>query len=159
MVLPAVGLGSPFDGLGMLDCGASDSFAGWVAAEALVTRSVDLYGQDAVMVNTDEHKCFQFGDGEKRECWSHVQARVNPLGREGNFSLHVADNESTPILVSVAALEGLQAIVNFGAGTAIFTAIDPDHTVSLYRSGGGHYWIDMFNEHPEVGDQNAIFQM
>ena len=127
-------------------------------AEALLIRSVSTYGENAVTVDATQHKCFMLGDGEKRCCLSQMTATVSPLGQTGcSFSLHVADNQSTPILLNVDSLAKMGAIVNFAAGTAIFSSGDPDSTFALYKSQGGHYWLDLFQDHDRVGDRMAIF--
>ena len=61
------------------------------------------------------------------------------------------------ILLSVDSLAKMGAIVNFAAGTAIFSSGDPDSTFAFYKSQGGHYWLDLFQDHDRVGDRMAIF--
>ena len=160
MALPAVGLGSPYEGLGLLDCGATESLGGWPAADAVKLRSMALYGRDAVCVDTDQHKVFQFGDGNSEPCLSAMRATVCPLGIKSDFSLHVANNEATPVLISNDSLKNMKAIVNFGAGTAIFGALDPNKCVALYQGDEAkHYWIDLFGDHPVVGGAEEILRM
>ena len=57
------------------------------------------------------------------------------MGIPSDFARHVADNETTPVWVSVDSKERTGANVNYGAGTAIFEALNPEpvHTLSSPR--------------------------
>ena len=87
---------------------------------------------------------------------SAVCAAAPPVGIPSDFTRRVANNETTPVLVSVDSMERVGAIVNHGAGTAISEALNPDETVALYKSSGKHLWVDLFGKHPVVGPREAI---
>ncbi len=154
--MPAMGVGSAYEGMGLLDGGATDSLGGWPAVEGVIHRSIALFGRDGVEVDPGKSKSFQFGDGKVEPCLSAVRAAVQPLGILSDFTCHVANNETTPILVSVDSMERMDAIINYCAGTAIFEALNPNETVALYKSSGKHLWVDLFGKHPVVGPREAI---
>ena len=156
--MPAMGVGSAYEGMGLLDGGATDSLGGWPAVEGVIARSIALFGRDGVEVDPGKSKSFQFGDGKVEPCLSAVRAAVQPLGIPSDFACHVANNETTPILVSVDSMERMGAIINYGAGTAIFEALNPNETVALYKSSGKHLWVDLFGKHPVVGPREAILE-
>ena len=155
---PATGIGSTYEGMGLLDCGATDSLGGWPAAEAILHRSMAMFGREAVKIDTEAQKVFLFGDGKHEACLSALTAPVRPLGVPSEFSCNVANNEATPVLVSIDSMGKMGAIVNFETGAAIFQALDPESTVALYKGPGKHLWIDLFGEHPVIGDRSKIFE-
>jgi len=74
------------------------------------------------------------------------------------MKIHALPTPDVPVLVSIRSLRSLGAIINFGAGTAIFQALDPEKVISLESSPSGHLWIDFFQEYPAVpGGKEAIF--
>ncbi len=89
---------------------------------------------------------------------SAVRAAAQPVGIPGDFTRRVANNETTPVLVSVDSTERVGAIVNHGAGTATSEALNPDETVALYKSSGKHLWVDLFSTHPVVRPREAILE-
>ena len=56
-------------------------------------------------------KSFQFGDGKVEPCFSAVRAAVHPMGIPSDFARRVANNETTPVLVSVDSKERMGANV------------------------------------------------
>ena len=158
LVLPALGVGSDYEGLGLVDCGATDSLSGIPAAEGLMHKSRERFGLSAVEVDVTQEKVFQFGDGKIEPCLSAVHAAVAPLGCPGRFKCNVANNDSTPVLVSIDSLERMEAIITFKTGAAVFGAFDPNRTVALYKGPGKHLWLDFFDEHPTVGDRQAVLE-
>merc|ERR1712000_366565 len=139
-VLSALGAGSDDEGLGLLDCGVTDNLPGSTAAEALMHKSRELFGFSAVEVDVAAEKVFQFGDGKIEPCVSAVPAAVTPLGDTGRFKCNRADDESTPVLVSIDGLEHQEATTNFKTGAAEFGALDPSRTVKLHKGLEKHLW-------------------
>ncbi len=107
-----MGVGSAYERMGLLNCGATDSLGGCSAVKGVIHRSIALFGQDNVEVDPEKSKSFQFGDGKVEPCFSAVRAAVHPMGIPSDFTCHVADNETTPVLVSVDSKERMGAIVN-----------------------------------------------
>ena len=158
LVLAALGVGSDDQGLGLVDCGVTDNLPGSTAAEALMHKSRELFGFSAVEVDVTAEKVFQFGDGKIEPCVSAAPAAVTPLGDTGRFKCNMADNESTPVLVSIDGLEHQEATTNFKTGAAVFGALDPNCTVELYEGLGKHLCLDFFDEHPTAGDRQAVLE-
>ena len=81
---------------------------------------------------------------------SEGKATVQPLGVASILSSHALPVPKAPILISVQSMGTLGAVVNFTTGRAIFHYLDPDKCVQLYRSRGGHLYIDFSDAMPEV---------
>ncbi len=88
---------------------------------------------------------------------SAVRAAAQPVGIPSDFTRHVANNETTPVLVSVDSTERVGAIVDHGAGTATSEALNPDETVA-HKSSGKHLWVDLFSTHPVWRPREAILE-
>ena len=81
---------------------------------------------------------------------SEVKATVEPLGVASVLNIHALPVPKAPILISVKSMGTLGAVINFTTGRAIFHYLDPNKCVQLYRSAGGHLYVDFFDAMPEV---------
>jgi len=158
LVLPALGVGSDDQGLGLVDCGVTDNLPGSTAAEALMHKSRELFVFSAVEVDVTAEKVFQFGDGkieamcECCACCRHSAGLFWPLqlqyGRQREHASACLDRR----------LEHLEATTNFKTGAAVFDALDPNRTVELYKGLGKHLLLDFLDEHPTAGDRQAVLE-
>ena len=137
-------------GMGMLDCGATDTVGGYEAVEALANRTQDRFGDDAVKVDPSVNPTYRFGNHQKEVCMSEVKATVEPMGVASVLNIHALPVPKAPILISVKSMGTLGAAINFTTGRAIFHYLNPNKCVQLYRSAGGHLYVDFFDAMPEV---------
>ena len=73
---------------------------------------------------------YRFGNQQQEVCLSEVQATVQPLGVASVLNIRALPVPKAPILISVKSVG----------------ALGP----KLYRSPGGHLYIDFFDAMPEV---------
>ena len=75
---------------------------------------------------------------------------MQPLGVAKVLNMRALPVPKAPILISVKSMGTLGAVINFATVRSIFHYLDPDKCVKLYRSTGGHLYIDFFEAMPEV---------
>ncbi len=92
-----MGVGSAYERMGLLNCGATDSLGGWAAVKGVIHRSIALFGRDNVEVDPEKSKSFQSFDGKVEPCFSAVRAAVHPVGIPSDFTRRFANNETTPV--------------------------------------------------------------
>lgn len=80
----------------------------------------------------------------------NVCRRQTTVGhRNGKMSIHVQDATAQPILISVKALKGFGAVIDFSNGDCIFQKVDPGKVIKLREEANGHLSM------PLVGDMLA----
>ena len=63
-------------GMGLLDCGATDTVGGYEPVEVLAERSRDWFGEDAVKAGTSVNPTYRAGNHQREACMSEVKATV-----------------------------------------------------------------------------------
>ena len=91
-------------GMGLLDCGATDTVGGYEQVEILADRSRDWFGDEAVKVDTSVNPTYRFGNQQKEICLSEVKAMVQPMGVASVLSIHALPVPKAPILISVKSM-------------------------------------------------------
>ena len=74
---------------------------------------------------------------------SRASFQVTAGRRPGKVNIYVLGAPNTPILLSIEALEGLGAIIDFTTKTAVLQKIDPMIVIRLEKSEGGHLLLNM----------------
>ena len=125
-------------GMGIIDSGATASLASVDAVEAIMEANAQVYGHDRVEVKPDMRPTFRFGNGQKKECLSTIQLKVDLEDRPGKMELHVHDAPGQPALISIKALKNLGAVLDFGTGQCILTKVNRKAVIQLEEASNGH---------------------
>ena len=125
-------------GYGIVDCGATASRVSVDAMEAIMRANLQKCGEDRVTLLPEVKPVFRFGNGEKKECISTVQLRMDMDDRLGTMQLHVHDTPGQPALISVKALRNLGAVIDFSTNECVFAKVNPHAVVRLKTAENGH---------------------
>ena len=125
-------------GMGIIDSGATASLASVDAVEAIMNANAKAYGEDRVNVKPELRPTFRFGNGQKKECLSTIQLRVDLEDKPGKMELHVHDSPGQPALISIKALKNLGAILDFGSGECILAKVNRKAVIQLEEAQNGH---------------------
>ena len=126
-------------GKAIVDCGATRSIGGIKALESLGK----LIGPEQISIDFTQRPWFTFGNGSRQQTMSRASFQVSAGLRTGKVHIYVLDAPNTPILLSIEALEGLGAIIDFTTKTAILQKIDSMTVIKLEKSEGGHLLLNM----------------
>ena len=126
-------------GKAIVDCGATRSIGGIAALESLGR----LLGPEQITIDFDNRPWFTFGNGSRQRVMSRATFHVTAGRRTGKVNIYVLDAPNTPILLSIEALEGLGAIIDFTTKTAVLQKIDPRIVIRLEQSEGKHLLLNM----------------
>ena len=88
---------------------------------------------------------------------SRATFQVRAGQRTGKVNIYVLDATNTPILLSIEALEGLGAIIDFTTKTAVLQNIDPWIVIKLEQSEGKHLLLNMSKDLLENGILRSRF--
>ena len=126
-------------GKAIVDCGATRSIGGVTALESLGR----LLGPEQISMDFTQRPWFTFGNGSRQQTMSRATFQVTAGLRTGKVNIYVLDAPNTPILLSIEALEGLGAIIDFTTKTAILQKIDPMLVIKLETSEGKHLLLNL----------------
>ena len=126
-------------GKAIVDCGATRSIGGIKALESLG----QLIGPDQISIDFTQRPWFTFGNGSRQQTMSRASFQVSAGLRTGKVNIYVLDAPNTPILLSIEALEGLGAIIDFTTKTAILRKIGPLIVIKLEKSEGKHLLLNL----------------
>ena len=88
---------------------------------------------------------------------SRATFQVRAGTRTGKVNIYVLDAPSTPILLSIEALGGLGAIIDFTTKTTVLQKIDPRIVIKLEQSEGKHLLLNMSKDLLENGILRSRF--
>ena len=126
-------------GKAIVDCGATRSIGGVTALESLGR----LLGPEQISIDFTQRPWFTFGNGSRQRTMSRASFQVTAGLHTGKVNIYVLDAPNTPILLSIEALEGLGAIIDFTTKTAVLQKIDPRIVIRLEQSEGKHLLLNM----------------
>jgi hypothetical protein len=130
-------------GMGVLDCGATETIGSISSIEALFEDRVQHLGPQTCTIDTESKRRFRFGNGEGRNASSEATLRLTAAGHPLDLKINALGVDNVPILLSVKTMERLGAVVDFKNGQAIFEALDPAKVVRLHRARSGHLMVDL----------------
>lgn len=130
-------------GMGVLDCGATETIGSISSIEALFEDRVQHLGLQTCTIETESKRRFRFGNGEGRNASSEATLRLTAAGHPLDLKINTFDVDNVPILLSVKTMERFGAVVDFKNGQAIFEALDPAKVVRLHRARNGHLMVDV----------------
>ena len=140
-------------GKAIVDCGATRSIGGIEALESLGR----LLGPEQISIDLENRPWFTFGNGSRQQVMSRATFQVRAGTRTGKVNIYVLDAPNTPILLSIEALEGLGAIIDFTTKTAVLQKIDPRIVIKLEQSEGKHLLLNMSKDLLENGILRSRF--
>ena len=73
-----------------------------------------------------------------------------------NYKVHVINQGTAPILLSVETLRRMGAIVDYNKDQVVFTKIDPQVLVQLHRSQAGHQLLPLGEDVLSRGERLAV---
>ena len=127
----------------ILDSGATQSVAGWAAAEGLwsVLQEHDTNSELELDHSADARTLFKFGGGECQRSLGVAKYSFTVGGKPVSLSVSVLDTPATPVLLSAKTLQRLRAQVDFEQGTLRSRLFDREFP--LVRATTGHLWLDI----------------
>ena len=140
-------------GKAIVVCGATRSIGGIMALESLGR----LLGPEQISIDFTQRPWFTFGNGSRQRVRSRAGFQVIAGQRTGKVNIYVLDAPDTPILLSIEALEGLGAIIDFTTKTAVLQKIDPRIVIKLEQSEGKHLLLNMSKDLLENGILRSRF--
>ena len=129
-------------GMGVIDCGATETIGSLEAIQIVFDERVRLYGPQHVVVNTDVRTNFRFGNGASQCAESLVELEQTIDGQPARLMIHSLDAEGVPILISVKDLKALGAVIDFGASLCCLTKCS-NKVFRLKEASSGHLLLDL----------------
>ena len=130
-------------GMGVLDCGATETIASIASIEALIEDRSERLGYQHCSINAKVNRRFRFGNGQGQCATSEATLLLASNEKPVTLSINTLDVENVPVLLSVKTMERMGAVIDFARGQAIFEKINPGKVVKLHRASTGHLMVDL----------------
>ena len=139
-------------GKAVIDGGATRTMGSLHAVEGLGKRYEQLHGQSGVShIDIHDRPVFGFGNSQKSRCMSTCRMKLQPESARRDLRIHVLNEGTAPILLSIDTLRSMGAIIDFRANQAIFTSLDPRKLVDLEVSQAGHQLLPLAEDFVSTG--------
>lgn len=132
-------------GLGIIDCGATETIGSLDNIENLYRLRVEKYGPESIEIDSSQNRRFRFGNGKGQNAENLTKIQQTIGGKEGSLAIHGLGAQNVSILISIKTLRILGAVIDFRRNVAIFENYS-SRPVRLQQASSGHLMVDLTSD-------------